>query len=288
MSKEEYHLLNIVSSLGEAEALLKSNGVSKYRTSNLSDCVKYSYRCSQYRKYPTCRYEIQVYVHENNPSTIKIMFKNSHDHTQRNATTRLPSPVRDSIEKYVKCNLHQGQIKAALSLDYPAMLLSADQIINGVSYARRKQRPEVISIYDFNEWCSNHKYDVNSLHSTYVPYYSINNIDDIFVFFTTKQLIQQIQNTSLLQIDATYKLTWNDLPLLVFGASAADRHFRPFGLALISTDEHSSCFKQLFHQLQSISVNQFNCQYIVNYIMADGAPGELRCKFFSFKPNDDI
>ena len=102
-----------------------------------------------------------------------------------------------------------------------------------------------------------------------------NNIDGIFVFFTTKQLILQIQYTSLLQVGATYKLTWNDFPLLVFGASDADRHFRPFDVALISTDEHSTCLKQLFNQLQSISSQYFNRQYFVNYVMADGALGEF-------------
>ena len=97
----------------------------------------------------------------------------------------------------------------------------------------------------------------------------------IYLFFTTKQLIQQTQYTGLLQVDATYKLIWNDLPLLVFGASDADQHFRPFDIALVSTDEHSTCFKQLFNQLQSISSQHSNRQYFVNYVMGDGAPGEL-------------
>ncbi|CAF2118402.1 unnamed protein product [Rotaria magnacalcarata] len=146
------------------------------------------------------------------------MFKNTHDHAQHNITGRLPSPIRKSVEKYVKCNLTQGQIKTALSVDYPTASVPAHQILNSITYARRKNNPEIFSIYDFNQWCMNHKYDDKSLHSTFVPYYSINNIDDIFVFFTTKQLIQQIKYSSLLQVDATYKLTWNDLPLLVLGA----------------------------------------------------------------------
>ena len=265
MSKEEYQLLNVVETFDEANRILQQHEVSKYRTSNLSNCTKYSYRCKQYRKYPFCRYEIQAFIPDNNPSTIKIMFKNAHDHVKRNTTSRLPSPIRESVGKYAKCNLSQGQIKAALSLHYPSASLPAHQILNSITYARRKNNPEIISIYDFSRWCMSHKYDDNFLHSTFAPYYSMNNIDDIFVFFTTKQLIQQIQYTSLLQVDATYKLTWNDLPLLVFGASDADRHFCPFGVALISTDEHSTCFKQLFNQLQSISSQHFNHQYFVNY-----------------------
>ena len=43
MSKEEYQLLNIVSSFDEAKTVMKAQEASKYRTSNLSGCTKYSY-----------------------------------------------------------------------------------------------------------------------------------------------------------------------------------------------------------------------------------------------------
>ena len=69
MSKEEYQLLNIVASLDEAEIVVQAYQMSKYRTSNLSDCTKYSYRCKQYRKYSMCRYEIHAYVLDCSPNT---------------------------------------------------------------------------------------------------------------------------------------------------------------------------------------------------------------------------
>ncbi|CAF2642268.1 unnamed protein product [Rotaria sp. Silwood2] len=273
MSREEYKFLNIAKTLEEANALVQQLDVSKYRTSGLRDGTKYSYRCRFYRKYPLCRYEVQIYIPDNEFDMIKLMYKNAHCHEQRNVTGRLPSPVRESVNKYVTCQLTQGQIKNALSIDYPNIPLPINQLTSLINYTRRRNNPEIFSVYDFNQWCMNHNYDDNLLYSTFVPYYSIKNIDDIFVFFTTKQLIQQIQCTTLLQVDATYKLTWNNLPLLVFGSSDADRHFCPFGIALVSSDEHSSCFKELFIQLQNISAKYFNRQYTVNYIMADGAPG---------------
>ena len=54
MAKDEYQLLNTVSSLDEAKTVIKVYEVSKYRTSSLADYTKYSYRCEQYRKYPMC------------------------------------------------------------------------------------------------------------------------------------------------------------------------------------------------------------------------------------------
>ncbi|CAF4878583.1 unnamed protein product [Rotaria socialis] len=242
VSREEYKVLNTAKTLDEANALVQQLDVSKYRTSDLRDGTKYSYRCRYYRKYTLRRYEVQIYVPDNEFTMIKLMYKNAHCHEQRNVTGRLHSPIRESDNKYIKCQLTQGQIKNALSIDYPNIPLPINQLTNLINYTRRRDNPEIFSVYDFNRWCMNHNYDDNLLYSTFVPYYhSIKNIDDIFVFFTTKQLIQQIQFTALLQVDAT--------------------------------DEHASCFKELFIQLQNISAKYFNRQYIVNYIIADGAPG---------------
>ncbi len=100
-------------------------------------------------------------------------------------------------------------------------------------------------------------------------------MNDLFVLFTTKHLIQQIQSTPLLQIDATYKITWNELPLLVFGASDGNRHFHPFGAALVSDDETSPCYEHLFQSLQQLSIQELQKPYSSGFIMADGASGMI-------------
>ncbi|CAM4989051.1 unnamed protein product, partial [Rotaria socialis] len=45
---------------------------------------------------------------DNNMNSITIMSKNEHEHEQneRNTTTRLPSPIRESISNYVKHRCH--------------------------------------------------------------------------------------------------------------------------------------------------------------------------------------
>ncbi|CAF1398921.1 unnamed protein product [Rotaria magnacalcarata] len=239
MSNKEYQVVDIVNTLNKANAIIKQHQVSKYRTCNLSNSTTYYYRCSQYRKYPLCQYEIQISVPSTNSTPINLTFKNARCHEHRNTTSRLSSPIRTSVEKYVKYNLTQSHAKTILSMDYPNVSLPT----------------------------------TDDLHATFVPYYSINNIHDIFVFFTTKKLISQTPLTTLLKVDATYKLTWNELPLLVFGSSDADRHFHPFAIALVSNDEDSICYKDLFNQLQLISTQENNRPFYINFIMADGAPG---------------
>ena len=91
-------------------------------------------------------------------------------------------------------------------------------------------------------WCDQQK-DDTQLNSTYIPFYTIENIDNIFILSTTKQLFQQINSTAYLPVDATYKITWNELPLLTFGSTDANRHFKPFGIALVSHDENETCYE---------------------------------------------
>ncbi|CAF1398863.1 unnamed protein product, partial [Didymodactylos carnosus] len=63
-----------------------------------------------------------------------------------------------------------------------------------------------------------------------------------------------------LAIDCTYKITTNELPLVVFGTSDLHRHFRPIGVCLISTDESAETFKTLFRGIQ---VNYFEREWLL-------------------------
>ena len=81
-----------------------------------------------------------------------------------------------------------------------------------------------------------------------------------------------MQYSPLLQLDGTYKLTWNKL-LLVFGVSDCNRNFRPFGVALVSDDGSSSCYEHLFNSLRALSIRQLHKPHLPKFILADGALG---------------
>ena len=117
------------------------------------------------------------------------MYKGTHDHEQRNTITRASSPVHKYVSKYVNFNLTETQIKSLLKIDCPTASISPNQLSNLINYARRKANPEILSVPDFNQWCINHAYDVDSLHSTFVPCYYINDINDMFVLFNYNKTI---------------------------------------------------------------------------------------------------
>ncbi|CAF0776103.1 unnamed protein product [Rotaria sp. Silwood1] len=119
MSKSNWILLCVVNSIDDVKAVAKSHNVCQYRTNNLKDHSKYSFKCSQYRKYLSCNYELKAVVSDDDPNSITVMFKNTHNHSDRNQTSRLPTPLRQSVSKYVRAGLTEPQIRSSLAIGHP-------------------------------------------------------------------------------------------------------------------------------------------------------------------------
>jgi hypothetical protein len=98
--------------------------------------------------------------------------------------------------------------------------------------------PDINFLDDFRSWCHPHSalaVDPTAIHEPIVAKFYINSCDDIFVFITTRKLISTASLSGMLQVDTTFKLNWNELPVLVFGSSDGNRRFHPYGTAVIGT-----------------------------------------------------
>lgn len=92
--------------------------------------------------------------------------------------------------------------------------------------------------------------DPTSLHEPFLPRFYVNSCDDLFVFITMRKLISTTPLSSLLQIDATFKLNWNELSVLVCDSSDGNRRFHPFGIGVIGNDEAVSSYITLFQTIK--------------------------------------
>ena len=111
MRNRQYEISNIVKMLDEDNIILKRSNVSKYETLYLSNSTEYSYRCKNYRKYPLCKFQMQITIEDINPTAIKLMYKGTQDHEQRNTTTRKPLPARQCVSKYAGIQSHRNSNK---------------------------------------------------------------------------------------------------------------------------------------------------------------------------------
>ncbi|CAF1213443.1 unnamed protein product [Didymodactylos carnosus] len=148
-------------------------------------------------------------VVQHNRTDIQRKFE-SNNHDQRNGTTRLRSPIRDIIRQM------------------------------SVKYSRLKGRKNIVSTDNLQTWCNQYLNYLSSdkLHDVFVLYYEAIDINHIFIYITTPILLSTCKYSSILAF-VTYKITWNELPLLIFETSDFNRHFHPLGLCLISTDGFS-------------------------------------------------
>ena len=61
--------------------------------------------------------------------------------------------------------------------------------------------------------------------------------------------------SAMLQVDATFKLNWNELPVLVFWSSDGSCRFHPYSIAVIGTDEAASSYMTLFQSIKECVFN---------------------------------
>ncbi|CAF1246400.1 unnamed protein product [Didymodactylos carnosus] len=112
-----------------------------------------------------------------------------------------------------------------------------------------------------------------SPHDVFVPRFAIDSCDRVFIFFTTRQLVSIGSLLSLLQVDATFKVNWNEIPLLVLGSSDSNRHFHLYGVALISTDEAADSYMHVFQTFKQVVQSVTGIVFNVAYLLGDGATG---------------
>jgi hypothetical protein len=83
-------------------------------------------------------------------------------------------------------------------------------------------------------------------------------------------LLQIAKKSALIQADATYKLNYNNFPLLVTGTSDKARVFHPYGISLCTTEKAEDYFF-LFDTLKNSLKALFNYDYAPAVLLSDTA-----------------
>jgi hypothetical protein len=65
--------------------------------------------------------------------------------------------VRKSVSKYVNVGLNESQIRSSILLDHPSLPVTLIKLSALIQAARRKNRPEIFSVFDFRKWYNDHQ-----------------------------------------------------------------------------------------------------------------------------------
>jgi hypothetical protein len=88
---------------------------------------------------------------------------------------------------------------------------------------------------------------------------------------TSKFLLKQAIGASLVATDATHKLLWLGMPVLIVGTTDAKRQFHPFAIG-VCTNETARDFQFVFSSLIEGVRKHFDSEYKPDILLADSAP----------------
>ena len=127
--------------------------VSIKRTEGIEAGEKVIYRCSKYRKYPECDFQVKAIFSD--AGGITVSTSNAHNHAHRVSTTRAPSPVREIVINAAAAGLSQIQTRRAVQHRYQGVV-SRTQLASLLNYHRSLTVPDVYTVDDFRSWCHGH------------------------------------------------------------------------------------------------------------------------------------
>ncbi len=90
-------------------------------------------RCSKYRKYPECDFQVKAIFSD--AGGITVSTSNAHNHAHRVSTTRAPSPVREIVINAAAAGLSQIQTRRAVQHQYQGVV-SRTQLASLLNYHR--------------------------------------------------------------------------------------------------------------------------------------------------------
>ena len=139
------------------------------------------------------------------------------------------------------------------------------QISNFKQRYIKKKNPQLLTFGEVLEYCEAHRQVPEDEDAPFIVSYQVRTDEDdpdnfpieieipieperMRLFISTRRLLSQ-DFPDTIQADATYKLIWNNMPVLIIGFSDMRNVFHPYGLAVTSNEtEHDFAF--IFNSLQ--------------------------------------
>ena len=121
-----------------------------YRKENFKNYESITFKCSQYRKFTKCQYQLKAKLYHG--GTYKIFYSQHHEHGSLENTS-LPLETRSVIRDLALNGLTISQIRKTMEVLHPDISISA-KIRNIVQYEQKKNRGNITFIDDLKEWCS--------------------------------------------------------------------------------------------------------------------------------------
>lgn len=273
---------------------LEEEGFVDYDEKNLVKGQKIYFRCKRVPKAvkPGCAIQYVLFLPADTNQIILLHNGKNHNHAEVMAgkrqvmTDEMVDFVRRLIEKNVFSYdsiiefIEEARRKDSLFLDEPNP--NRRQIEYRLKCFRNKKIPPLFKLGDLNKWCEDNSAFPSDEDESFVIAHECSSISDHMNFrflMSTPALLKKFIGLKQICIDATYKLNWNNFPLIILGTVDRANKFHPLIYACCS-NETTNDYAFIFESVKTAMEVFFETKFGPTTLIADGALA-IRNAFFS-------
>lgn len=123
-----------------------------------------------------------------------------------------------------------------------------EQLSNLVQRTRKAVKPEPLSIGGLKQFCEDRVVPANlgevDQHQVLVAVYEVSD-RHVYILMTSKRLMDTCVRGRTLQTDATFKLNWEGLPVILTGVTDANRVFHACALHIVWKAEDTAVYTKV-------------------------------------------
>ncbi|RMZ99193.1 hypothetical protein BpHYR1_051645, partial [Brachionus plicatilis] len=301
----------------EGKSLKRKRNVYMFsqKFDSYSDSIKHLK--SDFVNSTSCQAKLYILCSDFDTSVSIYLGNFDHDHSINKAPFGINALTKELIENLYKSNLTtataiRNGLRDRINPLMPKVLDSDPDVINKLyvpeieipnirqinNYLQQTLRSHLFGLNhgrgfthaDLENWASSKLTVPDNDHTPFVIDYSIQvndripSLSKLKIVITTKKLLEIAMKTKHICADATYKLMWHNLPVLIIGTTDTKKRFFPFLLSICSNETHEEfCF--IFSSLKKGLLAIFNFEYKPDTLIADGAEaitnGFMECYGYS-------
>lgn len=232
------------------------------------------------------------------PSKMKVVAQNNtrdfcvfvttFDHEHENIVLKqnpVPQKTRDKIYELKKeYHMKPMAIHKFLAKEFPDEIApTVKQIQNILPKEVRKNIPRTKTYGELIEWCRANEKKPKGQDDAFILGHFYNKGDDSFAFVvSTLRLLENARNRKNVCADGTYKIVWEDFPMIIIGTIDRNRKFHMLGLCLTSNERESE-YSFVFETFTKAAKKFVNVDFEPEILISDAAFAIRNAFYASFK-----
>lgn len=275
----------------EADEVVQSEQIWVYHFRNKTAAgSKIYYRCNDVKKESEqCNAAVYLLFHSNNDKVTLYRTNAQHNHENlAKSCKKLSEETKNEINNLFSLNLKPKKMMEVLT-SKGLRPEKKSQLDNYLTRLRTNTYgPSSISLGELEKWCEENSQVPEEDDKGYVVAYAVHYGDGLEesdldesgkdenengyffrIFISTKLLLSNADKSKNFHADATYKLTWEGMPILMLGVTDRDRHFHPLGIS-VCTYERTEDFKFIFQAIKD-GVKIFGVDLDPDHLISDAS-----------------